>query len=199
MSARSYWTLEIAAVRPETAEAIVVGFRRPADPAFAFRPGQYLTLRADIAGVSQERCYSICSAPGDPLIEVAVKRVAGGRFSDWAHATLRPGMAAEVLPPEGRFGALAGVAAGGAGRYLALAAGSGITPILSLARTLLAADPGAEFTLVYGNRSRDAIMFREALDDLKDRYLARFSVVHVLSREASDVELFHGRIDAARL
>jgi len=199
MTARAFQTLEVAAVRPETAEALVVAFRPPADPAFAFHAGQYLTLRAEIAGACQQRCYSICSTPGDPLIEVAIKRVPGGRFSEWAHATLRPGMTVEVMAPEGRFGARVDEAPRGAGRYLAIAAGSGITPILSLGRTLLATEPEAEFTLVYGNRSRDAIMFREALDDLKDRHLARFSLVHILSREASDVDLFHGRIDAARL
>jgi len=197
MTNTRFQNLEIAAVRPETAEAIVVGFAPPPGGAFAFQPGQYLTLRAKIGGAMEQRCYSICSAPGDPLLEVAIKRVPGGRFSEWAHRTLDAGQTIEAMAPEGRFGIAPDPAARRS--YLALAAGSGVTPILSLARTLLEAEPLSDFTLVYGNRRRDTIMFREALDDLKDRHLRRFSLVHVLSAEAQDVETLHGRIDGERL
>ncbi len=189
--------LEVAYVRPETADAIVVGFRPDDRGAFAFRPGQYLTLRAEIEGQRQQRCYSICSTPDDPAIEVAIKRVPGGRFSPWAHRALRAGDAIDVLAPEGRFGLTP--QPGAARSHLAIAAGSGVTPILSLARALLAAEPASHFTFLYGNRARETIMFREALDDLKDRHMGRFALIHMLSGEARDVELLHGRIDADRL
>lgn len=185
---------KILEVRAETNEAIVLGF---ASDGLDFRPGQYLTLRAEILGAQEQRCYSICSAPGDNHVEVAIKRVPGGRFSEWAYETLKPGVEIDVMVPEGRFGCTPEARAHK--RYLAIAAGSGITPILSLARTLLAAEPGCSFTLVYGNREFASIMFREALDDLKDRYLSRFAVVHILSRELQDVTVFNGRIDGPKL
>lgn len=194
---RSFRKLRIASVREETDEARVIAFRPEDRSAFAFRPGQYLTLRAEIDGQAEQRCYSICSAPGAPEIEVAIKRVPGGRFSAWAHAALAPGAEIDVMPPEGRFGRRA--EGDGPRSYLAIAAGSGVTPILSLACTILATEPESQFALVYGNRTLASIMFREALDDLKDRYLARFSLIHLLSREAQDVDLLNGRIDGAKL
>lgn len=195
MSSRGFSPLAVAAVRHETADGLVIGFKRTPD--MAFTPGQYLTLRADIEGEPQQRCYSICSAFDDALIEVAIKRVPGGRFSEWAHTHIRPGAMLDVMAPEGRFGTAPNPSA--ARRYLAIASGSGITPILSLARTLLAEEPESAFTLVYGNRDVASIMFRETLDDLKDRTLERFSAVHILSRESQDVALFNGRIDGERL
>ncbi|MBT6312489.1 MAG: 2Fe-2S iron-sulfur cluster binding domain-containing protein [Alphaproteobacteria bacterium] len=195
MSSRGFKPLTVKATRPETADGLVVAFDMR--PALAFAPGQYLTLRAEINGAAEQRCYSICSAPGDPVIEVAIKRVPGGRFSEWAHENLKPGATLDVMAPEGRFGCSPGSAP--ARRYLAIAAGSGITPVISLARTLLAAERSASFTLVYGNRDMASIMFREALDDLKDRYMARFSAIHILSRELQDVDLFNGHINGPRL
>ncbi|MGZ0186587.1 MAG: 2Fe-2S iron-sulfur cluster-binding protein [Alphaproteobacteria bacterium] len=192
-----FLTLPVATVRKETEGAIVVGFRPPAPAAFVFHPGQYLTLRTDIAGEAEQRCYSICSTPDAPTIDIAIKRVPGGRFSEWAHRVLKPGVEVDVSPPEGRFGLAPDPSA--ARSYLAIAAGSGVTPIMSLAETLLATEPGSDVTFVYGNRTTGSIMFREALDDLKDRYLDRFSLIHVLSGEALDVPLFHGRIDGQRL
>ena len=195
MSSRGFTSLTVKATRLETADGLVVAFDM--SPNLAFTPGQYLTLRAEINGAAEQRCYSICSAPDDPVVEVAIKRVPGGRFSEWAHESLKPGAALDVMAPEGRFGCSPGSAP--APRYLAVAAGSGITPVISLARTLLAAEPSASFTLVYGNRDMASIMFREALDDLKDRYMARFSAIHILSRELQDVALFNGHIDGPRL
>lgn len=186
--------MPVAYVRPETDAAIVVGFRPQDRAAFAFRPGQYLTLKAEIDGAVEQRCYSICSTPADDAIEVAIKRVPGGRFSEWAHGALVAGASLDVMAPEGRFGQAADPAR--SADYLAVAAGSGVTPILALARTLLAAEPSSRFTFVYGNRTTTSIMFREALDDLKDRYLDRFSLIHVLSRERHDAALAEGRIDA---
>ena len=195
MSSRGFQSLTVAAVRRETADGLVVSFENTAK--MGFTPGQYLTLRAEISGANEQRCYSICSAPADPMVDVAIKLVPGGRFSEWAHDMLKPGITVDVVAPEGRFGCSPDPTA--ARRYLAIAAGSGITPILSLARTLLSDEPRSTFTLVYGNRDFASIMFREALDDLKDWYLSRFSLVHILSREVQDVALFNGRIDAAKL
>lgn len=189
--------LEIVRADREAAGAVVLGFAPEDREAFRFRPGQYLTLRAEIDGVAEQRCYSICSAPDGATVDVAVKPVPGGRFSEWATRALKPGMRIDVMPPEGRFGVEPNAAS--RKRYLAIAAGSGVTPILSLARAILAEEPESTFTFVYGNRTLGSIMFREALDDLKDRHLDRFALVHVLSGEAQDVELFHGRIDRDRL
>ena len=193
MSESRFQPLQVAYVREETADARVVGFNAP----FDFTPGQYLTLRAEIGGKAEQRCYSICSALGGSAIEVAIKRVPGGRFSEWAADALTAGMTVDVMAPEGRFGLAPD--AGAARAYLAIAAGSGVTPVMSLAESLLESEPHARFTFVYGNRDTASIMFRERLDDLKDRYLERFSLIHVLSREAQDVDLFHGRIDADRI
>lgn len=187
--------LTVASTRRDTADAIVVGFKP--ESGFDFRPGQYLTLRANIDGAAEQRCYSICSAVGAPLIEVAIKRVAGGRFSEWAAARLAPGVEIDVLPPDGRFGIAPDPTTKRA--YLAVAAGSGVTPILCLAETLLRDEPESSFTLVYGNRAMTSIMFRDALDDLKDRYLDRFALVHVLSGERHETAVAQGRIDEAAL
>ena len=161
---------------------------------FAFQPGQYLTLRAVVSGEDLRRPYSICSAPGSGRVQVGVKRVEDGRFSTWANG-LTPGARLQVMEPEGRF--IAPV--GGPVDYLLIGAGSGITPMLSIAEATLAGHPQAEVTLVYGNRDTASIMFLDRLSDLKDRYLGRFTVVHLLSREQQDAELFNGRIDAAKL
>lgn len=195
MSSRGFTPMTVIATRRETADGLVVAFDM--SPKLAFTPGQYLTLRTEIDGAAEQRCYSICSAPDDPVVEVAIKRVPGGRFSEWAHQFMKPGAVLDVMAPEGRFGCTPGAAP--ARRYLAVAAGSGITPVISLARSLLAAESSASFTLVYGNRDMASIMFREALDDLKDRYMARFSTIHILSRELQDVALFNGHIDGPRL
>jgi len=189
--------LKVASIARQTPDAVALSLELPPElrPRFAFRPGQYLTLAAKIDGREMRRSYSICSAPDDPVLTVGVKRLADGRFSGFIHERLRVGDTLRVMPPQGRFTALAGPRHD----YVLIAAGSGITPMLSIARTVLAHEPDSTITLVYGNRSTDSIMFREELDDLKDRYLARFSLVHVLSREAQDVELLHGRITGERI
>jgi ring-1,2-phenylacetyl-CoA epoxidase subunit PaaE len=186
--------LTVAAVRRETPDAVSVTFDVPEALArdYAFRPGQYLTLRATIDGEDLRRSYSICAAPGEGL-RVGVKRLEGGRMSAFVNDRLKPGDRLAVMTPEGRFGV-----APGPGDWLLIGAGSGVTPLISLARALLAV-PEAEVTLLYGNRDTASIMFREELDDLKDRHLGRFRLIHALSREAQDVPLFHGRLDAARL
>jgi ring-1,2-phenylacetyl-CoA epoxidase subunit PaaE len=189
--------LTVVEVRRETPSAISVSFAIPEAlrEAFAFRPGQHLNLRTRLGGEEVRRSYSICSGPGEPYLRIAIKRVPGGVFSEWASEALAAGAPLDVMPPQGRF-ALA--AADGLPRHiLGLAAGAGITPIISMAAHALALEPATRFTLVYGNRTVDEIMFREVLEDLKDRHLDRFTLVHVLSREKSeDGALFEGRITA---
>ena len=191
--------LRIADISRETGEAISIAFDVPADlrALFAFTPGQYLTLRVVLDGAAVRRCYSICSGLDDDGLRVAVKLLPEGRFSAWANATLRPGDTLEVMPPEGRFGIMPDAAA--ARLYLGIAAGSGITPVLSILRSVLMRETSSRFVLLYGNRSTGSIMFRTALEDLKDRFLDRLSVLHVLSREQNDVPVLCGRLDAAKL
>lgn len=193
--ALKFHDLKIADIRRETPDAVAIAFEPPADADFSFTPGQYLTLRAEIDGRDVRRSYSICSPLGAPRLEVGVKRVADGRFSSFVHEKLSVGDVIRVMTPEGRFTA----PIGGAHDYLMIAAGSGITPVLSILRSVLEGEPESTVTLVYGNRDTASIMFRETLEDLKDRHLGRFNLIHVLSREAQDVELLHGRIDADRL
>jgi ring-1,2-phenylacetyl-CoA epoxidase subunit PaaE len=186
--------LNIAGVRHETRDAIVVDFDVP--PAlrdrFAFRAGQYLTLRVVIAGEEVRRSYSICSAEQEGRLRVAIKRVAGGLFSNWANDTLAPGVRLDVMPPAGRFGVPSEAAS--PRHVLAFAAGSGITPILAILKTGLLAEPRSRFTLLYGNRASSSVLFRDELAALKDQYLERLNLVYVMSRERQDIELFNGRI-----
>ncbi len=192
-----FHSLEIVDRRQETADSVSLAFAVPADlrEDFAYRPGQYLTIRATIDGESCRRSYSICSGADQGELRIAVKRVEGGRFSRFANEALAPGSRLEVAAPEGRF-----TAEIGADRHYAFfAAGSGITPVMSIIRSTLAANAQARATLVYGNRTTASIMFREALDDLKDRYLGRFAVFHVLSRESQEIDLLNGRIDGERI
>ncbi|HEX4934269.1 MAG TPA: FAD-binding oxidoreductase, partial [Gemmatimonadaceae bacterium] len=189
--------LTVATVEPETAAAVCITFTVPEAlrEAFAFRPGQHINVRAELGGTEVRRSYSICSGPGERGIRIAVKQVDGGLFSKWACGNLRPGTVIDVMPPQGRF-ALA-PPDGSPRHILGLAAGAGITPIISMAAHALALEPATRFTLVYGNRTVQDIMFREVLEDLKDRHLDRFTLVHVLSRERSeDGALFEGRITA---
>jgi len=190
--------LSVARVEPETRDAVAITFAVPDALAESFRhaAGQHLTLRADIEGQDVRRSYSICSGAGEGALRIAVKRNAGGLFSAWANERLKAGDTLDVLPPLGHFG----VALDPSHRkhYVAFAAGSGITPLLSIIRTTLAAEPQSRFTLFYGNRASSTVMFKEELAALKDIYLTRFNLVHVLSREAQDIELLHGRIDRVK-
>lgn len=181
--------------------AVVLGFAVPDDLADSYRflPGQYLTLRADIDGEEVRRPYSICTPPHGGMLGVGIKHVEGGRFSTHALATLAVGDSIDVMTPQGRF-IYANQNDDAAGDILLLAAGSGVTPILSIAETALATGhPGTRVTLVYGNRNTASIMFRDRVEDLKDRYLDRCRVVHVLSREPRDADLLNGRVDAGKI
>ena len=160
---------------------------------FRFDAGQHLTVRAKIDGQDVRRSYSICSPVHEGKLRIAVKRSPGGVFSTWANDSLAAGASLDVTPPMGHFGVAPDPAR--ARHYVGFAAGSGITPLVSIIATTLASEPTSEFTLFYGNRASGTVMFREALAALKDIYLARFNLVHVLSREAQDIPLLHGRID----
>ncbi|MDN2583707.1 1,2-phenylacetyl-CoA epoxidase subunit PaaE [Aquibium sp. ELW1220] len=189
--------LVVTDIERQTPDAVAVAFAVPdaLRDAFAFRPGQYLTLATTVDGQDVRRSYSICSAPGEPVLKVGVKKVADGRFSRFVNEMLSVGDTIRVMPPEGRFTSLAG----DRHDYLLIASGSGITPMLSIAKTVLAHEPDSTVTLVYGNRTTDTIMFREELQDLKDAHMRRFSLVNLLSREKQDVDLLNGRIDGARI
>ncbi len=199
MSTPHFHPLRVREVRRETAECVSLALEVPAhlEPMFRFTQGQYLNVRRDLGGSEVRRSYSICSGADDGELRIAVKEVPQGLFSTWANRELAAGDSIEVMPPEGRF--FVPLDPAQAKHYVAFAAGSGITPVLSLARTILAREPRSRFTLVYGNRTLGSVIFNEALEDLKDRHLARFALYHVFSREAQAVELFHGRIDAAKV
>jgi ring-1,2-phenylacetyl-CoA epoxidase subunit PaaE len=193
----SFHPLPIADARADTRDALVLGFELASalrESYLCFNPGQFLTLRTTLDGASISRNYSICSAPHEGVLRVAIKRVHGGRFSEWAHRTLKPGALVDVAPPDGRFGLPEGTR-----RVLAFAAGSGITPIRSMLEHLLVGDARAQATLVYGNRASSGVMFRDELAGLKDRFLDRFTLLHVLSREPQDIDLLHGRLDRERV
>jgi ring-1,2-phenylacetyl-CoA epoxidase subunit PaaE len=200
MSVPHFHPLAISRVMPEAAGAVAVSFAIP--PAlrdlFRFSPGQFLTFKATINGQSVRRSYSICSSTqrfdtqGD--IEVGIKPVEGGVFSSWA-TQLKPGDTLDVMPPEGRFTPRST----GAVHRVGWAAGSGITPLLSIIASTLAGEPDSRFTLVYCNQRSSSILFNEALQDLKDRYPARLNLIHLLSRQAQEVALFNGRLDAAKV
>jgi ring-1,2-phenylacetyl-CoA epoxidase subunit PaaE len=190
--------LTVAAVTQETRDAVVVTFAVPEQlqEAYRYTQGQYLTLRAYINGEEVRRSYSICSSVQENRLRVAIKRTPGGLFSTWASDALHPGAQVDVLPPMGNF--FLPLDAAHRKHYLAFAAGSGITPLLSIITTTLLAEPQSRFTLFYGNRASSTVMFRDELAELKDRYLDRFKLVYVLSREQQDIDLFHGRIDRQR-
>jgi ring-1,2-phenylacetyl-CoA epoxidase subunit PaaE len=197
----AFHVLTVADVERLTDDAVAVTFDVPAElrGAYAFEAGQSLTLRRTVDGVEERRSYSIC-APVGARPRVGVRQIPGGLFSSWLVNDVRPGDEIEVQTPTGRFGAAlaADVGTDRGGRHLCIAAGSGITPMLSVATTVLQ-HPDAQVTLLYGNRSTGSVMFAEELADLKNRYRHRLDVVHVLSREPRDVELFSGRLDAERL
>jgi ring-1,2-phenylacetyl-CoA epoxidase subunit PaaE len=189
----------VADVRRETAEAVSIAFAVPdaLRDAYRFAAGQNLTLKATLGGEEIRRCYSICSGVDDGELRVAVKRQEGGVFSGFCNARLKRGDLVDVMTPAGNFSVP--LDAADARVYLGIAAGSGITPLISLLKTVLKREPLSRFFLLYGNRTTQSIMFREALEDLKDCHLGRFSLAHVLSREAQDVPALSGHIDADKI
>jgi ring-1,2-phenylacetyl-CoA epoxidase subunit PaaE len=198
MAAPRFHTLVISDLRRETADAVSLAFALPdrLRAAYRYTPGQYLTLRATIDGEDVRRSYSICSGLDDGELRVVIKHVAGGAFSGWANEQLHPGDKLAVMTPGGRFGVP--IQPGAARTLVAFAAGSGITPVMAILKTVLDREAG-RFFLFYGNRSRDSIIFREQLEDLKDRHLTRLSVYHVLSREQQDIPALDGHLDAEKV
>ena len=184
--------LHVTSVERDTDDAMVVGFEAPPE-GFGFEPGQYLTLRASVGGQELRRSYSICS---DRQLRVGIRRVDGGAFSSWVHEQLKAGDVIESYPPQGRFV----LPASGQGRHvLFIAGGSGITPIISLLTALLEREPNARATLIYSNRRTASTMFKEELEDLKNRFMTRLSLHLVFSREVVDAPLYGGRLDAGKL
>ncbi|MGE0496263.1 MAG: 1,2-phenylacetyl-CoA epoxidase subunit PaaE [Ramlibacter sp.] len=201
MSTPHFHALTVTRVTPEAAGAAAITFSVPAElqDTFDFSPGQFLTLRARIDGAETRRSYSICSPHAryrqSHELEVGIKPVEGGVFSRWAVTHLRAGDTLDVMPPDGRFTPRHA----GAVHRVAFAAGSGITPVLSIIASTLAAEPASRFTLVYSNQRVNTIMFNEALQDLKDQYPARLSLIHLLSRQPQEVALLNGRLDEAKV
>ncbi len=191
--------LRIKEIRKETPECVSVVFEIPAglEKNFQFKQGQSLTMRAIINNEEVRRTYSICSSPLDNEVRVAIKKVDNGLFSSFANTGLKKGDSLEVMEPVGKF--YTDLDPRHKKNYLALVAGSGITPVLSLIKTTLATEASSTFTLVYGNRSRTSIIFFEELEGLKNKYLQRFNFINVLSREKTDAPINYGRIDIDKL
>lgn len=199
MATPQFHSLRIREVRPETADAVSVSFEVPPElrEQYRFTQGQFVTLKAHVDGEETRRSYSICVGvtdyDRDGELRIGIKRVRGGRFSNFAFDTLQAGHSIEVMTPDGRFFTHLNAEQGK--QYVAFAGGSGITPVLAIVKTTLELEPRSTFTLVYGNRSVDAIMFAEELEDLKNRYMNRFVLYNVLSDDMQDVDLFNGVLD----
>lgn len=195
MSDTNFYQLNIAATVPETDSAVQLIFEVPAalEEKYRFIQGQYLTLKADIDGEEVRRSYSICSAVGDRQLRVGIKKIDGGVFSTFANDELKAGDRLEVMPPQGNF--YTDLDPANSKSYMCIAAGSGITPMLSIIKTVLATEPGSTVTLIYGNQRTRTVMFREELSDVKNAYLERFQWINILSREEHEAEVLHGRIN----
>jgi ring-1,2-phenylacetyl-CoA epoxidase subunit PaaE len=190
--------LTVVEIVPETAEANSIRFAIPDElrDAFAYKAGQHLTLRTTIDGEEVRRNYSLCTAPAETDWMVTVKRIGGGLFSNWVGDHLKPGDAIDVMPPHGSFTTEFDPA--NERHLVGIAGGSGITPVMSLIRTLLREEPDSRFTLFYGNRDSSSVIFLESLAALKDKHLGRLEIYHFLDAEEQDIDLFNGMLDRAR-
>jgi len=199
MSTPLFHPLRVRAVEPDTAEAVIVSFEVPTElrATFGFIQGQYLTLRQQIDGQDLRRSYSICAGVDDGELRVGVRKVRGGLFSNWINAQLRAGDTVSVMAPQGRFHVPLDPAAHR--HHVGFAGGSGITPILSIMKTVLAREPHSRFTLVYGNRSLKSTMFKEEIEDLKNRYMTRLVLLHVFSDEQTDSPINMGLMNRAKI
>lgn len=191
--------LTIAAIEPLTDDSVAITFDVPDElrEDYAFTQGQHITVLTELAGDQVRRNYSICTPVSSGTLRIAVKRLPGGAFSEHALDQLRPGDVIDVMTPSGRF--FTELDPENAKSYVCVAAGSGITPVLSIVATTLEVEPQSRVTLIYANRTHASVMFLEEVEDLKDRYPDRFSLFHVLSREQQEVELFSGRLDVPRM
>lgn len=194
-----FHTLRVCEVERLTDDAVAIGFDVPPELAddYAYSHGQHVTVRTPAAGDTTRRNYSICTPVGSDRLRIGVKRLPGGAFSEYAMQRMAVGDEIDVMTPSGRF--FTPLDPAHDKHYALIAAGSGITPVLSIAASVLAAEPNSRVTLLYANRTTKSVMFLEELEDLKDRYRERFHLMHVLSRESMDVELFSGRLDGSRL
>ncbi len=184
--------LTVTDVHKTIRDAVVVTLTPDEPEAFDFIQGQYLTFRRDFDGEELRRSYSICAGKPEGLLQVGIKRVEGGAFSTWANEDLKVGDRLQALPPMGGFHTPLDPAS--ARNYLGFAGGSGITPVLSIIKTTLAAEPQSSFTLIYANKGVNTIMFREELEDLKNLYMGRFNVIHILEADAQEIDLFTGLV-----
>src|SRR5690348_11737380 len=197
--AEHFHALRVREIVPETSDANSIRFEVPPElrDRFAFKAGQHLTLRATIGGEEVRRNYSLCTAPDEQDWLVTVKRIGGGLFSNWVGDRLKPGDSVDVLPPHGSF--TTDFDAAQSRHLVGIAGGSGITPVMSLIRTLLKNEPNSRFTLLYGNRDSSSVIFLEALAALKDKHLGRLEIYHFLDQEEQDIELFNGMLNRERL
>jgi len=189
-----FYDLRVTDVQKTIRDAVVVTLQPDAGCAdmFSFRHGQYLTFRRDFDGDELRRSYSICAGLDDGLLQVGIKRVEGGAFSTFANEELKVGDTLAAMPPMGSF--TSDIDPDARRAYLGFAGGSGITPVLSILKTVLKREPNSTFTLVYANRGVNTIMFREEIEDLKNLYMGRLTVIHVLETDAQEIELFTGRV-----
>ena len=194
-----FHSLRVRRVEKETDDCVSIEFDVPPEltEAFQFKQGQNLTIKKSFNGEELRRNYSICTSPFENKLKVAVKKAEGGVFSTWANEELKAGEFLEVLPPTGKF--YTDLDPSRKKNYVAFAAGSGITPIISIIKTTLVTEPRSEFTLVYGNRTKNSIIFKEEIEALKDKFIDRFRVYHILSRELTEAEINNGRIDVDKL
>lgn len=198
MAKTDFYPLVVSNVRRETADTVSVAFKLSDDlkSEFAFEAGQYLTFKHQHEGEEIRRSYSICVAPSENELRVAIKQVEGGIFSTFANNTLKAGDTLECMPPMGNF--TTEINAQHDKNYIAFVAGSGITPVMSIVKTVLDEEPDSSFTLVYGNKEFQSIIFREEIEALKNKHMGRLHVIHVLSRERLESELNYGRIDKSK-
>ncbi|MBA3673636.1 MAG: phenylacetate-CoA oxygenase/reductase subunit PaaK [Chitinophagaceae bacterium] len=188
--------LTVKDIKKETQDCVSISFEvsKELQKEFDFKQGQSLTLRKILEGEEVRRSYSICTSPLDNELRVAVKKVPGGLFSTFANTQLKPGDVIDVMPPSGNF--YTDLQSSNKKNYVAFAAGSGITPLLSIIKTTLLTEPYSTFTLVFGNKNHTSIIFKEELEALKDKYIQRFRLYHILSRERMDADINYGRINA---
>ena len=196
--ATHFRTLKIKDIRKETTDCVSVSFEIPDEwtKEFQFKQGQNITVKTVLEGEEIRRSYSICSSPLDNELRIAVKKIPNGKFSSYANQQLKKNIRMEVLPPTGQF--FTELNPSNKKNYLAFAAGSGITPIISIIKTALAVEQQSSFTLVYGNRTHKSIIFKEELEALKNCYMDRLSIQYIFSREKTDASLNQGRIDASK-
>ncbi len=193
-----FHTLQVQEISRETEDCVSVAFAVPDELSedYRFIPGQYLTLETEISGEKVRRSYSLCSSPYDGELRVAIKEVEGGRFSTYANRELQVGTEMRVMTPDGNF--IAPIKAEEENHYVGFAAGSGITPVFSILKSVLEQEPKSSFTLFYGNKTAQSVIFKEQIEALKNKYMNRLEVHHVLSREDQGTDYLKGRIDAIK-